>query len=130
MKKTVAIQLFGHTRSFQQTFKTLKKYIIDVNQKCDFEFHIFAHTWDELEHTDKRDHYLIDSKNVGKPLLQQHVDFIKKCYHPKKMIIDSQQALSPPTHTHNIVHSLSQKMRKHLVKLPKTFRIHFICLIN
>jgi hypothetical protein len=77
MTKRIAIQLFGHLRSFQRTCRSLEKYVILPNKKNGCQVDIFIHTWDELEHTDTRLHYVTDKRNRGKPLTDAHREFVK-----------------------------------------------------
>lgn len=90
----VAIQLYGHTRSYKQTYKNLKKYIIEPNQKRGFQFDIFIHTWDELDASQKTWHYKKSRKNMGKKLKKSEIQKIEKYYHPSVISVTPQQKLN------------------------------------
>ncbi len=90
MAKRIALQLFGHLRTWDKTYKNLFKYVIEPNKAKGYEIDIFIHTWDELEHTEPRSWYNKDKKISGKKLTQKQISIIKKKYAPKKMLIESQ----------------------------------------
>ena len=51
MCKRVAIQLFGHLRSFRKTHESFFKYIVEPQLKNGYEVDIFIHTWNETDHS-------------------------------------------------------------------------------
>ncbi|ENM3878836.1 hypothetical protein NTJ01_002621 [Vibrio cholerae] len=81
-KNKIAVQIFGHLRSYEKVFPYLDAHILQPNN-CD----VFIHTWTEEEHRDICWH-----KN---PVSNQHVeirltdlDKIKKLYSPKMIEIE------------------------------------------
>lgn len=90
----VAIQLYGHIRSYKQTYKSLKKYIVEPNIKRGFQFDIFIHTWDELDASQKTWHYKKSKNNMGKKLKESEVQKVKKFYRPSSIVITPQQKLN------------------------------------
>lgn len=88
-KKRIAIQLFGHLRTFEYTYNSFLQNIIIPNED-DWDIDIFIHTWNELDHS------TVNYRNVeGKPLTDKQLtkDDIKKAkklYNPKDMLIEPQ----------------------------------------
>ncbi len=82
----IAIQLYGHLRTYKKCVKNLKKNLLN-KYDCD----IFIHTWDTLDHTTKAWHKL----NENKPIIQlktKEIDKeIKKIYKPKALLIEKQK---------------------------------------
>ena len=50
MKKRIAIQLFGHMRTFEQCAPMLLKNVVEPNKDDGYVIDIFIHTWDESDH--------------------------------------------------------------------------------
>ncbi|RTZ14648.1 hypothetical protein EJ063_15135 [Vibrio aquaticus] len=75
----VAVQLFGHLRSYLSTQPYLSSHLLD-SYDCD----IFIHTWDELEHKDptwyKSEHLVEDNSVI--------FDAVKDLYKPKGISIE------------------------------------------
>jgi len=95
MTKRIAIQLFGHLRSFQKTQSSLKKNIIFPCEKSGgYAVDVFIHTWDELEHTDMRTHYRVDKRTKGKPLTDAYIRLMMKNYAPKAFLVEKQLQLT------------------------------------
>lgn len=74
----VAIQLFGHVRSFRDTYPSLKKYILG-KYDCD----LFIHTWKTEEHTDTTWHIGSSSS-----IRETNKDELKSLYKPRKINIE------------------------------------------
>ena len=45
-KKRLAIQFFGHTRTYKKTYESFLKNIVEPNLKDGWQIDIFIHTWD------------------------------------------------------------------------------------
>ncbi|EAL3411133.1 hypothetical protein A9L80_09355, partial [Campylobacter coli] len=54
--KKLAIQLFGHMRTYEKTYKKFKENIIDVNVQNNWEIDLFIHTWDKFNSSSKSWH--------------------------------------------------------------------------
>lgn len=89
-KFNIAVQFFGHSRSFKDTFPTFKKYILDSNDSKFVNIDIFIHTWSEKEHSTIKPHYKKDIEYAGKPLLDEDIEFIKNNYNPKGFLVEEQ----------------------------------------
>ena len=77
----IAIQLFGHLRTYKKCYPALKKHLLD-RYDCD----IFMHTWDTIDHSTKTWH-----KNRSKnPLKKIDENTLKNLYHPKALKIEKQ----------------------------------------
>ncbi|EAH8660000.1 hypothetical protein EWH67_09410, partial [Campylobacter coli] len=56
MKKKLAIQLFGHMRTYEQTYEKFKENIINVNLQDGWEIDLFIHTWNKFNSSSKSWH--------------------------------------------------------------------------
>ncbi len=88
-KKKLAIQLFGHIRTFEQTFPYFKDNIISANM-VDYDIDIFIHTWDEFSAMGKpnTERFRLNEPLCGKKLTKDDIDKINKLYQPKKILIE------------------------------------------
>jgi hypothetical protein len=73
-KLKVAVQFFGHLRTFEKCAPALKKHIIDLYD-CD----VFIHTWDKVTTTPAN---LFVDANIR--------DKVQNLYNPKKLKVDTQ----------------------------------------
>ena len=88
----IAIQFFGHTRTFADTYKYLIKNVIKPNKRfCEFD--IFIHTWDESDSTNFGV-YKKSKKFMGKKLSYKQKEQIKDFYSPKGLEITEQLPLT------------------------------------
>lgn len=92
MTKRIAIQLYGHLRSYKQTYKSIFDNIVNANP--DVKFDIFIHTWDELDSIQVMPHYEKDKKIAGLKLYDNEIEEVKDLYKPKKLIVEKQLELS------------------------------------
>ena len=77
----IAIQLYGHLRTYKKCFPALKKYLLS-KYDCD----IFIHTWNTVDHNTKTWH-----KNRSKNALEKtDKNTLKNLYHPKALKIEKQ----------------------------------------
>jgi hypothetical protein len=81
----IALQFYGHLRTFQDCFPSIKKFILD-RYDCD----VFIHTWDTLEHNTKTWHQSADKKKSKASVDKKVISHIQQLYKPKKLKIDSQ----------------------------------------
>ncbi|MEI0799690.1 hypothetical protein R4Q14_15385, partial [Brachyspira intermedia] len=77
----IAVQLFGHLRTFKQCSLSIKKYLLDV-YNCD----VFIHTWDELEHSTKTWRNTSPTSNIT----DKDIEYMLNIYNPKKYLIEHQ----------------------------------------
>jgi hypothetical protein len=89
MTKRIAIQFFGHLRTFEQTFEAFQKNVLDANKQDGYEIDIFLHTWDELDHTTVS--YRNDGKGQTQKLTESSIDLAKSYYAPKAMSVEPQR---------------------------------------
>ena len=50
--KKIAIQLFGHLRTYRKTFGSFKRFLVDANVNDGDQVDIFMHCWDQIEAVD------------------------------------------------------------------------------
>ncbi len=84
-KLRVAVQIYGHLRTFKECFPALKENLLD-RYDCD----VFIHTWDTLDHMTKAWHGL----NEGKEVVSIDAGLktqISELYKPKAIVIEKQE---------------------------------------
>ena len=54
--KHLAVQLFGHLRTFEKTFNSFYNNVVKPNEDAGYSIDIFIHTWDEFECTTQQWH--------------------------------------------------------------------------
>ena len=89
MTKKIAIQLFGHLRSFRKTFENFHHNVIIPIQKEGYEIDIFIHTWDETDTSSKSWHN-VEGDDRGRSITEDDRLFIEEYYKPKKLLIEPQ----------------------------------------
>ena len=87
MKKRLAIQLFGHVRTFKDAAPSFFKNIISANHNDDYEIDIFIHTWSEVEHNTIN--YRIDGTDTTE-LKKTDKQELLNIYRPVSLLIESQ----------------------------------------
>ena len=84
-RKRVAVQFFGHLRTFDQTHASFLKNIVRANERAGFKVDIFMHTWDEYEARGLSWHS--DNNSLkGKKVNNLDIERVKKCYPQLKKI--------------------------------------------
>ena len=86
-KKRLAIQFFGHTRTYKKTYESFFKYIVKPNQQDGWEVDIFIHTWDMSSSSSGSWHESQDLFDIHS-LSQSDIDDIKQIYNPKAILIE------------------------------------------
>jgi len=77
----VAVQLYGHLRTYKKCFSSLKRHLLDKHD-CD----IFVHTWDTVDHNTPTWHKYC-SENAIKKIEEKEIISL---YHPKLLKIETQ----------------------------------------
>ncbi|MDQ6379681.1 hypothetical protein NO298_03675 [Campylobacter jejuni] len=85
MKKRLAIQLYGHVRTFEYTSKNFFKNIVNPNLKDGYKVDIFFYTWNEFNRKTKswHDHDISFPTMNNKKLSQNDITTLLKIYNPK-----------------------------------------------
>lgn len=89
MTKKIAIQLFGHLRSFRKTAQSLFSYIIKPQLENGYEVDIFIHTWNETDHSTITWHNQ-NGEQRGRLVDDKVLDEVKRIYKPKKILVEKQ----------------------------------------
>lgn len=87
-KLKIAVQIYGHLRTYTQCAPYLKKHVLDR-----YDADVFIHTWDETEHTTKSwydDSVRDNPLAVNDEVLAQ----VESLYHPRKLKVEPQGFLS------------------------------------
>lgn len=90
MSKKIAIQLFGHLRTFEYTFESFNKYLLKENILDDYQIDIFIHTWNELDHATINYRNLDGKALTDKLLTNETLFLVNKLYQPQKIVVESQ----------------------------------------
>lgn len=91
MNKKIAIQLFGHLRTFEHTFESFKKNVLGPNISDNYEIDIFIHTWNEIDHKTVNYRNQNEETLTSVELPKEYLDKVHMLYNPKKLLIDSQK---------------------------------------
>ena len=90
IQKRLAIQFFGHTRTYKKTYESFFKNIVEPNLKDGWEVDIFIHTWDMSSSSDRSWHNGQDLFDIHL-LSQDDIENIRKIYNPKKFLVEHLQ---------------------------------------
>ena len=101
-EKRIAIQLFGHMRTFADCYQSLIDKVINPN-KPNYKIDIFIHTWNCFNDSNTRGNYT--NETLTKPFDEIIKSHIKKIYSPCEIIFDVQQNIQ----NRKIKHLLSEK---------------------
>ena len=79
----IAVQFFGHLRTYQKCAKSVRKHLLSLYE-CD----VFMHTWSETEHKTKTWH-----KHTVKPVVvdDEKISKLKILYNLKDIIVEKQK---------------------------------------
>jgi len=80
----IAIQIFGHLRTFEQCAPTLKENLLDRHPDHD----VFLHTWDRIEYETVTHH---ERFCMPSPVDEQTIASIHTHYQPKRIAIEPQR---------------------------------------
>ena len=79
----VAVQIFGHLRTFERCAPSLKENLLDHYPDHD----LFLHTWDRLEAETITPH---ERSCMPSPVDDQTIGAIERLYHPRRTLIEHQ----------------------------------------
>lgn len=85
----VAIEFYGHLRTFKKAAPSIRKYLIDQYNNPD----IFIHTWDKTDHSDVVWHNL-EGQRRGNEVTKEDLEFLDATYSPKKILVEPQLTLA------------------------------------
>ncbi len=81
-KLKVAVQFYGHLRTFEKTYKSLYDNLFNLYD-CD----VFIHTWNELQHRTKT---WYDQRSNRTKISETYKQKINSFYNPKRLLIETQ----------------------------------------
>lgn len=84
MTKRLAIQLFGHLRTFEHTYESFYNNLIKPNEEKGYKIDLFAHVWDEIEYNALQWHNENFPELRGKKLTPEQINFFEENYKPTK----------------------------------------------
>lgn len=88
--KRIAVQFFGHLRTYEKTYKSFLKNIVAANQKDGYEVDIFLHTWTEKDHTTISFRNPNGEELLNSKLNENDREMVQSIYHPKKILFEDQ----------------------------------------
>jgi hypothetical protein len=86
----IAIQFFGHLRTFEQTSSSFLQNVVEANQTAGHRVDVFIHTWDELDHSTVNYRNPNGECLTDRRLLESDLDLARSIYQPKKIKIEPQ----------------------------------------
>jgi hypothetical protein len=109
MTKRIAIQLFGHLRTFRKTFESFHKNLVRPHQEAGYDVDIFLHTWDVLEMINNDAWHKANSSLCGVKVSEDDIQFIKTHYSPKDFLIEEQTPEKIRGYSMNAVQELRKR---------------------
>jgi hypothetical protein len=97
-RKRIALQLFGHFRTVEACYESLRDKVIKVNQSSGYQVDVFIHTWNTLNNSNTRCGYTND--DLIKVFDDERQAQIHQAYRPVKLIIDTQKSIENKTVKH------------------------------
>ncbi|EAI3897837.1 TPA: hypothetical protein ACV154_001744, partial [Campylobacter jejuni] len=88
MIKKLAIQLFGHMRTYELTYQKFRENIIEVNLRDGWEIDLFIHTWDKFNSSSKSWHENLNLFSNNNYLTKEDKNKIQRLYNPKFLSIE------------------------------------------
>lgn len=85
--KNLAVQLFGHLRTFRRTFDSFRACVIEPHERGGYAVDVFLHTWDELEFNGGTYHNQ-NGVIAGTKVSDGDIGFIRKNYKPRELAIE------------------------------------------
>jgi hypothetical protein len=86
----IAVQLFGHLRTFEQTSASFLQNVVEANKTAGYRVDVFIHTWDELDHSTVNYRNPNGECLTDRRLLGSDLDLARSIYQPKKIKIEPQ----------------------------------------
>ncbi|AJC90207.1 hypothetical protein [Campylobacter subantarcticus] len=87
MDKKIAVHLFGHLRTYKQTYKSFFEHVIKPNQQDGWDMDVFLHTWDEFDSGKSwSKHWYMDLSGVK--MSKFDIEEMVGIYHPKKYCVE------------------------------------------
>ncbi len=90
MNYKIAVQMYGHLRTFEECAPYLRKYVLDLYD-CD----VFMHTWDVTNHKDKS-WYREEARSETLPVDDTMVDKLYRIYGLKSVLVEEQVMFDDP----------------------------------
>ncbi|WP_270982990.1 hypothetical protein [Campylobacter upsaliensis] len=86
MKKRLAVQFYGHLRTYEKTYKSLFKHIVKINEADGWEVDFFIYTYDKFEHNAKTWHH--HNPNLkNRFVLKSDEENLQRIFRPKALKI-------------------------------------------
>ena len=110
-QKRLAIQFFGHTRTYEKTYESFFKNIVESNVKDGWQIDIFIHTWDMSSSSDGSWYNRQDLFDIHL-LSQDDIENIRKIYNPKVFLVE---------HLQEGIHGGSESKNRLIQSIPENF---------
>ena len=119
----VAIQLYGHLRSYTETYKAFQNNLIKVLNSEGYDVDVFIHTWSETDTSDASWHNL-NGDARGKNTSDTDKDNIEKFYSPKKFLMENQIIVKNNFELKEILMSMPRQYRAIINSSYTKFRVN------
>lgn len=90
-EKRIAIQLFGHLRTYKNCYRSLLEKLARSNEKNGYKVDIFIHSWNTLNQDSNRSGYV--SNDLIKKFGESKKKEITQLYQAKKVLIEEQKSI-------------------------------------
>lgn len=139
--KKIAIQLFGHLRSYKDTYISFNKNLLEPLKKEGYEIDVFLHSWTETD-TSEQSWHNINGDTRGRNTSNDDITCVRKFYKPKKFKLEKQllvdnfelreKFMNLPRQYSAIINSAYTKFRVNELRLQyeKENNIHYDYIIQ
>ena len=90
-EKRIAIQLFGHLRTYKDCYKSLLEKVVKSNEKNAYKVDIFIHSWNTLNQNNNRSGY--SNNDLLKKFGESKTGEVLELYKAKKVLIEEQKVI-------------------------------------
>jgi len=90
MAKRIALQLFGHLRTYELTCLSLYTNVVVPNVKDGYIIDFFIHTWDKLDTSNYGWEHVKTEGLIDINVTEDTLKNVYKLYNPKKLLVESQ----------------------------------------
>jgi len=106
--KKIAIQLFGHLRTYRKTRSSFKRFLVDANASDGYQVDIFMHCWDQIEAVDHTWHNE-NASHAGLVISATEMQQVQQIYNPVRLQFETQTDGKRARHSQKMVNSLRLK---------------------
>ena len=110
----IAVQLFGHLRTFRETAKFFHQNVVDANLSLGCDVDVFIHTWNEIDHDDFTPWNNPKGEKRSRNLDEFDIELVHELYKPKKILFEEQYSLSEEEREISLRSGIKDKRTKNI----------------